>query len=121
MGHDHDVSVWVLLVETAGHPGYPFGNVVETLIGKLKTIGMVEVGLKFARKVLGDGCPWVALPAIEELPIAEPNVNLHGHAGARGNLFSSTEGAFEGRGPNGDHGSRAKVATHPPCLFQTVW
>jgi hypothetical protein len=45
MGHDHDIAVRMLLIQSTGDSGNAISEVAQTLIDEIEPIGVFQVGL----------------------------------------------------------------------------
>jgi hypothetical protein len=48
MGHDHNITVRMLLVQTTGDAGDTIAHVTKTLIDELELIRVLQIGLQLA-------------------------------------------------------------------------
>jgi hypothetical protein len=48
MGHDHDITVWMLLIQPTGDACNAIGKVTKTLIDEIESIGVLKICLQLA-------------------------------------------------------------------------
>ena len=46
MGHDHDITVWMLLIQPTGDACNAIAQVTQTLIDEIEPIGVLQIGLQ---------------------------------------------------------------------------
>ncbi len=48
MGHDHDITVWMLLIQATGDARNAICKITETLIDEIEPIGVLKISLQLA-------------------------------------------------------------------------
>lgn len=48
MGHDHNITVRMLLIQTTGDTRNTIGEVTQTLIDEIELIGVLQIGFQLA-------------------------------------------------------------------------
>jgi hypothetical protein len=121
MRDDHHVTMRVLKVESSGDSGHPAGHVAGLLGYEVESRGVIQIGLELTGKPFRDGVPWVALPALCQLPIGEIGINPHGHRGTGGDFLSRAQRPLLRGRPDGHDRAGSQVATYPAGLFEAMW